>query len=356
MVIPPRKVRVLVADDSALMRKIISDVINSDPGLEAIATAKNGEETLQKVMALQPDVVTLDVEMPILDGLSTLERLMKEHPVPVVMLSALTQAGATATIRALEIGAVDFIAKPSGSISMDLANLSQEIITKIRTAAEAKVSSIKNVQTRPAVPIAPLKPDLKSLVKGSFPLVVIGTSTGGPKALHEVMSTLPAGLNAAVLIVQHMPPGFTRSLAQRLDSVSPLTVKEAEDGDIIARGNAYVAPGNFHMEIAQLNERYAIQLSQTPQVNGHRPAVDVLFYSAAKIKATKAAVIMTGMGSDGALGLKALKDAGITTIGESAETSVVYGMPKAAFKLGAVDYEVPLYKISEQIVHSLSRM
>lgn len=206
---------------------------------------------------------------------------------------------------------------------------------------------------RPEVPPARIQPDLKSLVQGKFALVVMGTSTGGPKALHEVMSSLPSGLNAAILIVQHMPPGFTRSLAQRLDSVSPFRVKEAEDGDIIERGKAYIAPGNYHMEIKFQIDKHVIQLSQAPQVNGHRPSVDVLFNSAAKVKETKVGVIMTGMGSDGALGMKALKESGVVTIGESAETSVVYGMPKAAFKLGVVDYEVPLYRISDQIVQAL---
>lgn len=354
MYLPPQKIRVLVADDSALMRKIISDVINSDPGLEVLATAKNGQEAYEKVIALKPDVVTMDVEMPVMDGLTTLERLMQDHPMPVVMLSALTQSGASATMTALEKGAVDFIAKPSGCISIDLATLSREIITKVKTAASVQVDRFKRQASRPTVPIVPLKTDIKSIVKGYFSLVVIGTSTGGPKALHEVMSVLPPGLNIAILIVQHMPAGFTKSLAQRLDSVSHFKVKEAEDGDIIERGNAYVAPGNFHMEINSQNERYAIHLSQEPQVNGHRPAVDVLFNSAAKAKATKVGVIMTGMGSDGAQGMKTLKEAGVVTIGESAETSVVYGMPKSAYKLGVVDYEVPLYKISDQIVRALS--
>jgi len=349
----PKKTRVLIADDSALMRKIISDVINSDPSLEVISTAKNGEEAYQKVIALKPDVVTMDVEMPVMDGLTTLERLMRDYPLPVVMLSALTQSGASATIKALEIGAIDFITKPSGSISIDIAKLSQEIILKVKTAAEAKIGMFSQPVSQVSAPLARAKQDLKSIVKGNFTLTVIGTSTGGPKALHEVMGSLPSGLNTAILIVQHMPIGFTKSLAQRLDSVSQFTVKEAEEGDIIESGKAYVAPGNFHMEISSQGDRYTIHLTQDPQVNGHRPSVDVLFQSAAKLRATKVGVIMTGMGSDGAQGLKILKDAGVKTIGESAETCVVYGMPKSAFKIGAVDFEVPLYKISGQIVQAL---
>lgn len=212
----------------------------------------------------------------------------------------------------------------------------------------------KKTRSQVPAPLAPVKQDLKSIVKGYFSLTVIGTSTGGPKALHEVMRSLPSGLNTAILIVQHMPAAFTKSLAQRLDSVSQFTVKEAEEGDIIESGKAYVAPGNFHMEISSQNDRYTIHLTQDSQVNGHRPSVDVLFQSAAKLKATKVGVIMTGMGSDGAQGLKILKDAGVKTIGESAETCVVYGMPKSAFKIGAVDFEVPLHKISGQIVQALS--
>ena len=349
----PMKSRVLIADDSALMRKIISDVINSDPSLEVICTAKNGEEAYQKVISLMPNVVTMDVEMPIIDGLSTLERLMRDHPVPVVMLSALTQSGASATINALEKGAIDFITKPSGSISIDIAKLSQEIILKVKIAAEVKVGRFNQPVPQVPVPLDRVKQNLKSSVKDHFSLAVIGTSTGGPKALHEVMGSLPSGLNTAILIVQHMPAGFTKSLAQRLDSVSQFSVKEAEEGDVIERGKAYVAPGNFHMEISSHNDRYIIHLTQDPQVNGHRPSVDVLFQSAAKLKATKVGVIMTGMGSDGAQGLKILKDAGVKTIGESAETCVVYGMPKSAFKIGAVDLEVPLDKISGQIVQAL---
>lgn len=353
MTLPTKKIRVLIADDSALMRKILSDIVNSDPQLEVIATAKNGQEAYDKACALKPDVVTMDVEMPVLNGLQALDLLMKENPLPVVMLSALTQTGANATITALEKGAVDFIAKPSGSISVDIADLSQEIIAKIKTSANIQISKIKRVTTKSKIDTVPIKPDLPSMLRSTVPLVVIGTSTGGPKALHEVMSSLPSGLNTAILIVQHMPPGFTRSLAQRLDTVSHFEVKEAEDGDIIERGKAYVAPGNFHMEIIAADTKNKLRLTQKPQVNGHRPSVDVLFHSAAKIKDTKVGVIMTGMGGDGAIGLKALKDNGVVTIGESAETCVVYGMPKSAFLLGAVDYEVPLYKIGEQIVQAL---
>ena len=348
-----QKIKVLVADDSAFMRMILTDIINGDPALTVIDAAKNGEEACKLAKELKPDVITLDVEMPFMDGLTALEKIMQERPTPVVMLSALTQKGATATIAALEIGAVDFIAKPSGNVSVDFTKLSQEIIAKIKTAAKAKIASYKPLSAAAAMTQYKSKQDLAGFLKTNFSLIVIGTSTGGPRALHEVLSALPEGLNIAILIVQHMPPDFTKSLAERLNHVSPFKVKEAAEGDLIEKGHAYVAPGNYHMEIVQRNNDLCIHLSQAPPMNGHRPSVDMLFNSAAKIKDVKIGVIMTGMGNDGALGMKAMKDSGIITIGESAETCVVYGMPKSAYKLGAVLYEVPLFKISNQILQVL---
>lgn len=354
-----KKIRVLVADDSALMRKLISDIINNDPFLEVAATARNGEDALKKVLALKPDVVTLDIEMPIMDGLAALERIMKEHPVPVIMLSALTRSGTTATITALQKGAVDFIAKPSGSISIDIDNVRQEIINKVKIAAEVRVGVPEN-QTRlikEKTEDKPLEQEqrVQPLRGDSFSLVAVGTSTGGPKALHEVLSNLPLDLNSSILIVQHMPPRFTNSLAQRLNSVSAYNVKEAENGECVKKGWAYIAPGDYHMEVSMRNGKYVINLSQSPTVNGHRPSVDVLFYSAAKLTVKKIGVIMTGMGSDGALGLKAMKESGAYTIAENQDTSVVYGMPKVAAGLGIVDYEVPLYRIADYIVQVLNR-
>lgn len=350
-----KKIRVLVADDSALMRKILSDILNSDHDIEVIDTARNGREAFQKVLALKPDVVTLDIEMPVMDGLATLELLMREHPVPVIILSALTQSGAAATISALQKGAIDFIAKPSGSISLDISKISDEIISKTKTAARIPALRMKSGEPEKAAPAAGLdKPVSNSAAAyGIFSIVAIGTSTGGPKALHQVMSSLPKGLNAGILIVQHMPPGFTKSLAQRLDSVSPFNVKEAEHGEPIVKGGAYVAPGNFHLAVNQQGEKLYIEVNQSQPVNNHRPSADVLFASAAKVRVPKVGVIMTGMGSDGAHGLKTMRDAGAVTIGENAETSVVYGMPKSAVKLGAVIHEVPLFKIADYIVQAL---
>lgn len=349
------KIKVLVADDSAFMRRIISDIINSDKELEVVATARNGEEALQKIKTHQPDVVTLDMEMPVMNGLVTLEKIMAENPLPVVMLSAFTKEGAAATIGALEKGAVDFITKPGAPVSLDTAKIDQEIINKIKTAAAVPIRMMVKKTGNTALPVDRGRPNTRPQISGCpegsvFTLVAIGTSTGGPKALQEVMSRLSPGMNMALLIVQHMPPGFTKSLAQRLDSLSPFSVKEAEEGDTVTRGRAYVAPGDYHMEVYRHNELLKIRLSKSPSVNGHRPSVDVLMNSVAQCSSIpKVGVIMTGMGSDGAYGMKMLKEAGAFNIGESAETCVVYGMPRSAYKLGVIDLEVPVYKIADYI-------
>lgn len=350
------KIRVLVTDDSAFMRKLLTDLINRDDQLEVVAQARDGKDALQKIKLFAPDVVTLDVEMPVLDGLATLESIMAENPLPVIMLSAFTQAGAEATLKALETGAVDFVAKPGGTISPATAELGEEICRKIKAASQAAVNRFARIKTKtpPSLIKAPI---VKKTATGQRPkaLVLIGTSTGGPKALSEVMSRFSQTHDAAVLIVQHMPPGFTKSLAERLDANSVFTVKEAQQEDEILAGMAYVAPGDYQMKIMSSNDKHIIQLLQSPPVNGHRPSVDFLLNSAAHIQLPMVGVIMTGMGRDGAAGMKALKESGAFTICENEETSVVYGMPKAAIQLGAVDQEVPLYKIAERVEKALCK-
>lgn len=352
------KTRVLVADDSALMRKIISDIINSDSELEVVATARNGQDALDKIKNYKPDIVTLDVQMPVMDGIATLERIMKESPLPVIMLSAYTQEGAEDTLRALESGALDFITKPGGSISIDISVLKEQIIEKIKTVAQVSVNKVLATEHNIPIKKEQAKHDevaIKNAYKNKLKLVCIGTSTGGPKALYHVMSELHNDLNTAILIVQHMPQGFTKSLAQRLDSVSDYSVKEAENNDKVLAGHAYIAPGNKHMELFKDKDELIIQVNQKQPVNNHRPSVDVMFNSVAKVGLKSiVGVIMTGMGSDGALGLKELKKAGSINIGEDAETCVVYGMPKAAAKMGILDYEVPLYKIAEIVANVLT--
>lgn len=349
------KKRVLVADDSAFMRKLLTDIINADDELEVVAQARDGEDVLRKLDEYKPDVLTLDVEMPVMDGLTTLKNIMTNKPLPVIMLSAHTQNGANATLKALEIGAVDFVTKPGGSISPGIAKMSEEIVGKIKTALKVKIKNVKsnNDENKIISTIEYKKHDLFSSERPSS-LLLIGTSTGGPKALNEVMSKFKDHYNSAALIVQHMPPGFTKSLAQRLDINSVYQVKEAENGEEVKAGMAYIAPGDHHMEIINSAGKIIVSLNQNVLVNGHRPSVDVLMKSAAKIPIHKVGVIMTGMGNDGAAGMKALKEAGAVNIGESSETCVVYSMPRSAKQLGAIDHELPLYKISEFVERALT--
>lgn len=352
------KKRVLVVDDSAFMRKVISDIIQKDEQLELAGTARNGEDALKKLEELKPDVITLDVEMPKMNGLEALERIMGIQPIPVIMLSSLTQAGADITINALAKGAVDFIPKPGGAISLNLHEVENEILTKIKMASKVNLKQLNHSQpiTKP-VTIPKKVIQYSTNCDLEFPLVLIGTSTGGPKALHKVIENLPGGLEAGVLVVQHMPPGFTKSLAQRLDRLTNLHVKEAEAGDKITRGSVYIAPGDYHMQVEFSKCQPIIKLSKDPLVNGHRPSVDALFDSAAQKGIKKVlAVIMTGMGHDGRDGLVKLKKNGCLTIAEAEETCVVYGMPKSAVETGCVDKVVPLYNIAAEIVASLNLM
>lgn len=360
------EIRVLVVDDSAFMRKVISDILTADPMIKIIATARNGVDAINKVQELKPDVVTLDIEMPEMDGIETLTRLMKTHPVPVVMISSLTQEGADMTIKALSLGAVDFIPKPSGSISLDIHKVQKQIVEKVRSAAKAKLLTYlkPTVNKKPGSALLPTETEKKQPVFNSSGLktsyipnlIVVGTSTGGPKALHVLLQDLPADLPAALLIVQHMPPGFTRSLAHRLDMQSSIRVLEAEEGMMVESGCAYIAPGNFHMEVVlQPNGQLRICLNQEDPQGGHRPSVDVLFHSIAKVKHPSLyAVILTGMGRDGTNGLKQIKIAGCKeTIAEDESTCVVFGMPKAAILAGAIDRVLSLTQIGPYLVNRL---
>jgi two-component system, chemotaxis family, protein-glutamate methylesterase/glutaminase len=353
-------IRVLVVDDSAFMRRVISDALSAEPDMELVGTAINGLDALIKVEQLQPDVVTLDVEMPEMDGLTALRHLMARYPRPVVMLSSLTQAGAVTTIRALTIGAVDFIGKPSGAISLDFHRVREELVQKIRLAARAKVRG-PGVGGRGSA-AATAAPSLQPLVLSTSPrpptpntpfdrLVVIGSSTGGPRALGTLVPALPNDGRTAYLIVQHMPAGFTRSLAERLDSVSALTVREAEVGDHLAAGTALVAPGDFHLRVTS---RGTVQLDQEPKVHGVRPSVDVTLYSVAPHFGSRTvAAILTGMGSDGAAGAAAIRAAGGLVLAEDESTCVVWGMPRAVVERGGADRVVPLDEMGQTIAQCL---
>lgn len=349
-----KKVRAIVIDDSAFMRRVISDILDSDPRIEVVAVARNGEDGLNKVKQLSPDVVTLDVHMPKMDGMQALQRIMNEHPVPVVMLSSVTKAGADKTIQAISSGAVDFIMKPSGAISLDIRDVEEEIRKKVILASTVKVttqkSSEENIQATRTVPII----DRKKRYRKS--IVAIGTSTGGPKALQKVLMELPKVTQAPIVIVQHMPPGFTKSLADRLNSICAISVKEAVHGEILQSGTAYIAPGGFHMQVENVGMSLAVALDKSSPLKGHRPSVNNLFSSLQHIKNyNKITCILTGMGDDGTEGLQQLRllDPSTISLAESAETAIVYGMPKAAVNAGLIDYEISLQEIPGFIVKQL---
>ncbi|WP_077309540.1 protein-glutamate methylesterase/protein-glutamine glutaminase [Terribacillus halophilus] len=342
------KIRVLVVDDSAFMRKIISDLLNGDDRLEVIGTARNGQDGLHQIQQLKPDVVTMDVEMPIMSGLEALKEIMKKHPLPVVMLSSLTKQGADMTIQAMSLGAVDFIAKPSGSISLDLDKVRDELVVKVAAAASSRLSAKQQVK-EPEVKVISRTPTKR---RSAHSLVAIGTSTGGPRALQEVIGKLPASLSAPVVVVQHMPVGFTKSLAERLDSLSAVKVKEAEQHEILRNGTVYIAPGGYHLTIVQSEDRLVAKLTTEPPVRGHRPSVDRMYESISALKNVDVCtVIMTGMGADGTEGLRKISNqlSSVYSIGESASTCVVYGMPRAAAEAGLLHHVCPVQSIAQAI-------
>lgn len=341
----PRLIRVLVVDDSAYMRFTISKYLNEAPGLMVAGAAHDGREALNVIPQIQPDVITLDVEMPRLDGLSTLRQIMAHYPRPVVMLSSLTTDGARETVQALTLGAVDFIAKPSSKAN--IASVMDEVIAKVRAAAQARVAPApipltmedhngKNVPAKRARPM-----------RAQDKVVVIGASTGGPRALNTVVPALSADLPATVLIVQHMPAGFTRSLAERLNNISALTIKEAEPGDVLEAGRALVAPGGFHMTV---DWEGRIALNQNPTVHGVRPAIDVTMASVAgRYKGSTVGVVLTGMGRDGANGSTLIRQAGGKIVAEDESTCVVWGMPRSVAEAGAADVIAPLPDVAGAI-------
>lgn len=339
---------VLVVDDSAFMRKVISEIIETSEDFEVIGTARNGHDALKQIHALDPAIVTLDIEMPELDGLQTLGYIMSETPRPVVMLSAgETGDGAEAlTIRALELGAVDFIRKPSGPISLDLATVRGQLIDALKAAAETNLGGV-SMLARPQ-----LRQASGTLGAGATArrVVVIAASTGGPRALADVIPNLPRDLDAAVLVVQHMPSGFTKSLAQRLDVLSSLPVKEAENGMRIAHGRVYLAPGGFHMKVILVDAIPTLSLDESPPIWGVRPSADPLFRSATDVFGSQViGVVLTGMGRDGAAGLKVIREAGGRGIVQNRETSIVYGMPQAALTAAGADRVAPLQEVAAAI-------
>ena len=343
---------VLVVDDSAFMRRVISDILSQTDEFRVIGTARDGNDALRKVHQLNPDMVTMDVEMPGLDGLSALGYIMSETPRPVVMLSAYTTERAEATMRALDYGAVDFIAKPSGTISLDLETVADQLLDALRAAASANLAAVPVRMPRRAAAEPPRQRAVPG--EGSDMAVAIAASTGGPRALAELIPRLRNPLGAAVLVVQHMPPRFTRTLAERLDGLGGLSVTEAEDGEPVRRDRVYLAPGDFHMRVVREGGAVKIALSQEPSVWGVRPAADPLFHSVVEVYGGRSVgVVLTGMGRDGADGLRAIREAGGGAIAQDRATAVIYGMPQAAAEWA--DAVLPLDRIAAEVAGAVDQ-
>jgi len=352
------KIRVLTVDDSALMRQVLASLLAKDPDIEVIGSAPDPFIAREKIKALNPDVLTLDVEMPKMDGLTFLEKLMRGRPMPVVMVSSLTEAGCQTTLRALELGAVDFITKPKIDLREGMEEIAQDLISKIKAAAVAKVrclgAAANGGATLPGS--RPLDLATSAMIKTTDTIIAIGSSTGGTEAVKDVLMALPPN-TPPILITQHMPERFTKTWADRMNTLCRISVKEAVDGDSVLPGHALVAPGSYHMTLVRSGARYSVRINQDPPVNRHRPSVDVMFGSVAQYAgANTIGVILTGMGGDGAKGMFTLKQAGAYTIAQDEASCVVFGMPKEAIKLGGVDKVLPLSEIPAAILAYVSKL
>lgn len=356
------KIRVVVVDDSALVRSLLTEIINKQPDMECVGAANDPLVAREMIRELNPDVITLDVEMPRMDGLDFLSRLMRLRPMPVVMVSTLTEKGADITMRALEMGAIDFVAKPRIGVATGLKDLSTEIVEKIRTASVAHVSRRATAPPEAAkkpspgmasTAAAPTKPVSYSRLS-TEKVICIGASTGGTEAIREVLMPLPAD-SPAIVITQHMPPGFTTSFAARLDSLCKISVKEASHGERILPGHAYIAPGGKQFRIDRSGSNYVAVVEDTEPVNRHKPSVEVLFRSAAKVLGPNAfGVMLTGMGGDGAQAMKEMRDAGSYNICQDEASCVVFGMPRMAIQAGAASEVLPLKQIAQALIDKLA--
>jgi len=342
--------RVLIVDDSALMRQLLTEIFAAVPGLEVVGAAADPYAAWEKIQRLRPDVLTLDVEMPRMDGLTFLEKLMRLRPMPVLMVSSLTQQGCETTLRALELGAVDFVTKPTIDVRDGTILLADELVAKVQAVSRARV--------RPATPrpaTAPARPPTRGVrFDATHKVLALGASTGGTEALRDVLGALPPDA-PGVVVVQHMPEQFTRAFANRRDTLCQVRVKEAADGDRILPGHVLIAPGNHHMEVRASGASYSVRLHQAPPVNRHRPSVDVLFDSCAQVLGRNAVgALLTGMGADGARGMLRLKEAGALTIAQDEASCVVYGMPKEAVLLGGASEVLPLDRIAAGLLRAAS--
>lgn len=343
------KIRVLVVDDSAVVRKILTAELSQEPDLEVIGTAPDPYIARDKIVLQKPDVVTLDIEMPRMDGLTFLKKLMRYYPLPVIVVSSLTPKGSKMALEALENGAVEVLCKPGPAYSV--GEMSQQLKEKIRAAAQV---NLKRVQYTNLKDISSPSVITKALSETTQKIIAVGASTGGTEAIKEVMMRLPLNV-PGIVIVQHMPPQFTTAFAERLNNLCQIEVKEAKDGDAVLNGRALLAPGNFHMLLRRSGSRYYVNIQDGPMVHHQRPAVDVLFHSVAQYAGSNAiGIILTGMGADGAEGLLKMKQAGAKTIAQDEATCVVFGMPKEAIKRGAVDKVLPLEQIPQEIMQMIS--
>lgn len=338
-------IRVLIVDDSATARAVLREILESDPAIEVVATASDAYVARDKIVELKPDVVCLDVEMPRMDGITFLKRLMHYMPVPVVMVSSLTQNGAKTTLEALEAGAVDFVGKPHSHIYDGVETMREELLSKIKMASRVRVRqrALESIQ----------QANTTSLAETTNKILAIGASTGGTEALKDVLMGLPRNAPGTI-IVQHMPSNFTGPFAERLNGLCAMEVREAKNGDSITPGVVLIAPGDYHMVVRRSGARYYVEIGSGEKVSGHRPSADVLFNSVAKIAGVNAiGVILTGMGGDGARGLLAMRNAGSRTIGQDEASCIVYGMPKVAYDIGAVERQLPLQNIAKGILELL---
>ncbi|MFP3246854.1 MAG: chemotaxis response regulator protein-glutamate methylesterase [Paraburkholderia sp.] len=356
-----QKIKVLCVDDSALIRSLMTEIINGQPDMTVVATAPDPLVARELIKQHNQDVLTLDVEMPRMDGLDFLEKLMRLRPMPVVMVSSLTERGNEITLRALELGAVDFVTKPKVGIRDGMLDYAEKLADKVRAAARARVRQAAPVQhagtpAAAGAQAAAPAPNFNNPLLSTEKLIIVGASTGGTEAIREVLVPLPPDA-PAVLIAQHMPPGFTKSFAQRLNGLCRITVKEAEHGERVLPGHAYIAPGHAHLLLARSGANYIAHLSDDPPVNRHRPSVDVLFRSAAQHAGKNAVgVILTGMGRDGAAGLLEMKKAGAYTLAQDEASCIVFGMPREAIALGAADEIASLPEMSRRVMVRLSSM